>query len=243
MRQELSLTGERTLPGIAVENYWFRRHEVAYELIAPSCRDAVVLEAGVGEGYGAAMLARGARRVLGLDYDASAAAHAAAAYPSLDVARANLVALPVASGTIDAVVSMQVIEHLWDQPAFLRECARVLRPTGALIMSTPNRLTFSPNGTTNPYHTRELSAAEFAELAEGAGFRVARHYGIGHGRRLRRLDRRYGGSFVAAQLAGPAATWPARLRADVESVTTADFAIEQAGLDASLDLLLVATRV
>jgi hypothetical protein len=33
----LTLTGERTLPGIVAENYWFRRHEAAYRLAAPHC--------------------------------------------------------------------------------------------------------------------------------------------------------------------------------------------------------------
>ena len=49
----LPLTGERTVPGIAEENYWFRRHEAAYLHLIGHCADAVVLEAGCGEGYGA----------------------------------------------------------------------------------------------------------------------------------------------------------------------------------------------
>lgn len=239
---DLSLTGERTLPGITVENYWFRRHEVAYELIEPWCQGATVLEAGSGEGYGANALTRTARRVIGVDYDVPATVHAGAAYPQLDVLRANLVALPVVRSAIDVVVSLQVIEHMWDQVAFLLEVSRVLRPAGTIIMSTPNRLTFSPNGTTNPYHTRELSPAEFVELVEAAGFAVSRHYGLRHGRRLRRLDKRYGGSIVDAQLSGPAATWPPALRNDVASVTTADFEFTTEELDTSLDLLLVAVK-
>ena len=59
---QLALTGERTVPGIARENYWFRRHLVVYEALAPRCR-GVVLEAGCGEGYGADLLA--ARRAPG----------------------------------------------------------------------------------------------------------------------------------------------------------------------------------
>jgi len=47
---KLALTGERTVPGIARENYWFRRHLVVYEALAPRCR-GVVLEAGCGTGY------------------------------------------------------------------------------------------------------------------------------------------------------------------------------------------------
>ena len=81
MHPTLALTGERTLPGIPAENYWFRRHEAAYEALVPFCRGAVVLEAGCGEGYGAGRIAAVARSVVGLDYDAGTVAHVAAAYP------------------------------------------------------------------------------------------------------------------------------------------------------------------
>ena len=69
------------MPGIPAENYWFRRHEAAYDAVVPFCPGAVVLEAGCGEGYGADRIAEVARVVLGLDYDAAAVGHVAAAYP------------------------------------------------------------------------------------------------------------------------------------------------------------------
>ena len=55
----LTLTGERTLPGIRHENYWFQRHLAAYRWVAKSVpvRGAVVVEAGCGEGYGGQLLA------------------------------------------------------------------------------------------------------------------------------------------------------------------------------------------
>src|SRR5689334_9429537 len=104
----LPLTGERTVPGIARENYWFRRHLAVYEALAPRC-PGVVLEAGCGEGYGADLLAGGATRVLALDYDAAAIGHVGRRYPRVTAARANLVALPVRAGGVDAVVSLQVV--------------------------------------------------------------------------------------------------------------------------------------
>jgi SAM-dependent methyltransferase len=239
----LTLTGERTLPGIAVENYWFRRHEAAYVALLPWVRGAVVLEAGAGEGYGADLLARTARRVIAVDYDDAAVRHAAASYPDVRVLRGNLAGLPIRDGAVDAVVNLQVIEHLWDQPGFLAECARVLRPAGTLIVTTPNRLTFSPGRDTplNPFHTRELTAAELTELL-APHFDVVRMYGVHHGRRLRRLDRRWGGSLIDAQLATPPAVWPSRLRRDVAGVRHGDFALTEDGVDASLDLFAVAVR-
>jgi SAM-dependent methyltransferase len=242
----LPLTGERTVPGIPEENYWFRRHEAVYVALRDRCAGASVLEAGCGEGYGAGMLAEVAARVLALDLDPTTAAHVARRYSGTGVARANLVALPVRDGSVDAVVSLQVIEHLWEQERFLRECSRVLRPGGTLMLSTPNRLTFSPGRDTplNPFHTRELSAAELAGLVRDAGFADVEVHGLHHGPRLRSLDARHGGSIVDAQVAVAlgGGTWPASLLADVGSVTVEDFVLGSAEVDASLDLLVLATR-
>lgn len=238
----LVLTGERTLPGIEVENYWFRRHEAAYEALLPFVHGASVLEAGCGEGYGAAALRRRARSVLAVDADPQAAAHAARTYRDIDVVRADLQRLPVADGSVEVVTNLQVIEHLWDQESFLAECARVLRPAGTLLITTPNRITFSPGRDTplNPFHTRELSAAELAEML-GPHFVVTRMMGLVHGGRLRRWERRHG-SVMDLQLAGPPETWSHELRSFVASVTADDFVVSAADVDASLDLVAVAYR-
>ena len=236
------MTGERTLPGIAIENYWYRRHEAAYLALAGHCRDALVLEAGCGEGYGAALLAGVARQVVALDLDAATVAHAAAAYPGLPVLRGNLVAMPLAASSVDVVACLQVVEHLWDQPRFVRECVRVLHPGGRLLLTTPNRLTFSSDQDTpvNPFHARELSAAELTELLTGCGFRLVALGGLRHGPRLSEVDARHHGSLVAAQLATAPEDWSEQLREDVAAVTAADFQLSAAGLDTCLDLVAVA---
>ena len=240
MHPTLELTGERTLPGIPAENYWFRRHEAAYDALVPFCPGAVVLEAGCGEGYGADRIAEVARTVVGLDYDRTAVGHVAAAYPRVRAVRGNLARLPLRAGSVDVVASLQVLEHLWDQPGFLAECARVLRPAGTLLLSTPNRLTFSPgNRPLNPFHSRELDPAEFAELLADAGYELSRLLGLRHGPRLRKLDRRFG-SLVDAQLAGPPGTWHEELHRAVAGVRTADFVLETGDLDDCLDLVAVA---
>ncbi len=243
MTTELALTGERTLPGIPEENYWFRRHEAAYEYLARWCA-GIVLEAGCGEGYGAAMLARTAARVVALDYDRPTIAHVARRYLQLNPVRGNLATLPLRSGTVDVVATLQVIEHLLDQPGFLTECSRVLRPGGRLLLSTPNRLTFSPGRDTllNPFHTRELAPPELDSLLQQAGFGVQQRAGLHHGPRLRDLDAAYGGSLIDAQLAVAldGGEWPPELLAGVSSVSAADFEVHAERLDTSLDLVAVA---
>jgi hypothetical protein len=116
-------------------------------------------------------------------------------------------------------------------------------------VSTPNRITFSPGRDTpiNPFHTRELNAAELTELLTAAGFRIEGVYGVFHGERLAELDARHGGSIIDAQIARALADapWPEDLLADVASVTAEDFdLIDAADRDIveSLDLVAIAVR-
>ncbi len=146
-------------------------------------------------------------------------------------------------------MNFQVIEHLWDQAQFVAECARVLRPSGLLMVSTPNRVTFSPGRDTpiNPFHTRELNAAELTELLLDAGFAQVSVSGLFHGLRLREMDARHGGSIIDAQIARAVADapWTPELRADVAAVTADDFDLIDAGdreIDDSLDLIAIAVR-
>lgn len=238
----LALTGERTLPGIAHENYWFRRHEVAYRWVAPWCAGAYVVDAGCGEGYGAAALRTVATEVVALDYLPDVVAHVKAAYPAVHPVRGDLQRLPLRDQAAEVVVTMQTIEHLHDQPGFVAECARVLRPSGTFIVSTPNRITFSPGRDTplNPFHTRELDAAELAGLL-APHFTVSRMLGVAHGRRIRRWERRHG-SLVDAQLASSPEGWPRGLAKRVAGVRCADFTVTADDVDGSLDLLVIAVR-
>ncbi|WP_415974403.1 class I SAM-dependent methyltransferase [Rhodococcus sp. 077-4] len=244
--EPLPLTGERTVPGIAEENYWFRRHEVVYRALVERCRDRTVLEAGSGEGYGANMIADVATQVIGLDYDASAASHVRARYPRVTMLRGNLDRLPFADASIGVVVNFQVIEHLWDQGAFLAEVHRVLEPGGTLLISTPNRITFSPGRDTplNPFHTRELDATELTELLVDARLDVEELTGVRHGSTLAALDAKHGGSFIDAQIERALAgePWPAELTEDVAAISIEDFDITADHIDESLDLVAVARK-
>ncbi|PZS14194.1 MAG: SAM-dependent methyltransferase [Pseudonocardiales bacterium] len=242
----LPLTGERTVPGIPAENYWFRRHEAAYQFTLPYVSGRSVLEVGCGEGYGTALLSSVAETVLGVDYDERTVAHAAASYPQAAFVRANLAALPVLSASVDAVATLQVIEHVWNHPQFVKECLRVVRPGGLLIVTTPNRLTFSPglDAPVNPFHAREFTAVELVDLLSRCGVDVESVFGLHAGARLRALDTEHDG-FVMAQLAGPPERWSTRLRDDVAAVGTGDFDVRAADVhivDESLDVVVLARR-
>ena len=243
----LMATGERTAPGLPDEEYWFARHEAAYlalpTLLGQDVSTGLLVDAGVGEGYGAqALLDAGARAVTALEFDPTTCRHAATTYPGIDIVQANLDALPLRSGAVDAVISCQVIEHLWDLPRFLRECRRVLRPGGAVVVTTPNRLTFSPGlgrgeRPVNPFHVEEFDAAQVGALLVDAGFADVRTLGLRHGARLLAWEHTHG-SIVAAQVdAVLSGHWPDDLRTMVSTVTHDDFDISDPCHDNDADLI------
>ena len=229
----LLATGERTAPGLPDEEYWFARHEVAYRWIAQRLAPrlepgSVLVDAGAGEGYGAAMLPA---RVIALEYDVTACAHLHRTYPGVTVTQANLDALPLRTGSVDAITCLQVVEHLWDLRGFLRESRRVLRPGGELIITTPQRLTFSPGlgrgeKPVNPFHVEEFDGEQLRDLLAEAGFDAVEIRGVHHGPRLCAWVADHG-SVVAAQVAAAlTGSWPPGLRDVVRSVTTDDFEVD-----------------
>jgi SAM-dependent methyltransferase len=244
----LVLTGERTLPGIPDETYWFERHVVAYRLAADLVRSSsagVALDAGCGEGYGLRMLAdAGATRVFGVDLDEAVVAHVRSAYaaddPRIEAHAAELMSLPLADGEVDLTVSFQVIEHLHDIPGYLRSLRRVTRPGGTVVIATPNRLTFTPDSDVpvNPFHTREFTADELREELTAADLAVSEVLGVHHGPELRAVEARHGRT-LPDLLIGEA-PWPDWLRTLVHEVTADAFEVRSDDLDDSLDLVAIA---
>ncbi len=241
------LTGERTLPHIWHENYWFRRHEAAYLHVAAmlaQSRVASVLDAGCGEGYGCDILARASGgRTVGLDYDEPTLTRLRRTYAKVRPVKGNLVTLPFPDDVFDVVVSMQVIEHIWERQRFVAECARVVRTGGWMAISTPNRLTFSPGlgrgeKPRNPFHVSEFDADEL-ETVVGQAAVVATVTGLRHGPRIQRWESQHG-SLVEAQLGQPHSCWAEDVADFVVSLSAADFECSEEHLDTSLDLLITA---
>lgn len=222
-------TGERTLPGLRSENYWFRRHEAAYRRTMRLIGGGVVIDAGCGEGYGAATLARRGR-VLGLDLDPPTIVSARHRYPAAWFAVGDLCRLPV--GAADAIVALQVIEHLWCPAEFLALSVRALAPDGVLIVSTPNARTF-PTGR-NPSHAHEYAPEELRGLL-ASGFTEVELTGLRHGMLLRRLDRALGEDVQRALIRRPYEDQPRWLRATLGAIRARHFV--SGPPDAALDLI------
>ena len=179
----LELTGERTLPDVPEENYWYRRHVVVYEWIAAKLAGQSVVDLACGEGYGSNLLAETAASVVGVDANPEAHAHAKARYvrPNLSFER-DLV--ENFKGPVDAIVFLQTIEHVQDPEGLVEGFAQAASTS---YISTPNLLTLAPEGaekSENPWHIKEYRAEEYRELLEPR-FDSVEIYGLFHARKLR----------------------------------------------------------
>jgi len=182
----LALTGERTLPDVPEENYWFRRHLAVYEWIAARVAGLRVIDMACGEGYGSNVLAASALSVVGVDANPEAHEHARLRYrrANLRFERALIEGFSEPAG---AVVFLQTIEHLTDAGQALRHFRSLLEPSGTVFVSTPNVLTLAPRGadrSDNPWHVHEYRAAEFQDLCNDT-FAEVELYGLFHARKLR----------------------------------------------------------
>jgi 2-polyprenyl-3-methyl-5-hydroxy-6-metoxy-1,4-benzoquinol methylase len=235
----LELTGERTLPDVPAENYWFRRHLVVYEWIAQRVRGLRVIDMACGEGYGSDVLARSAASVVGVDANPQAHEHARRRYvrENLRFARDLVERFPESA---EAVVFLQTIEHLHEPGAALAHFRSLAGSAGTVFVSTPNVLTLAPKGAArsgNPWHVHEYESGEFARLCR-EHFAQVQLYGLFHARRLRahELALRLGWDRVHARL-GITEAFYARF---TPAISTRDFALSATGrFDAALDFVAV----
>jgi SAM-dependent methyltransferase len=181
----LELTGERTLPDVPEENYWYRRHLVVYEWIAARTVGKRVVDMACGEGYGSEVLSRGAAFVVGVDANPEAHEHARLRYVRQNL-RFERDLVETFREECDAVVFLQTIEHVQNAGEILEHFKSMLAPGGVAYVSTPNVLTLAPPGaerSENPWHVKEYRAEEFRELC-AAHFDQVELWGLFHARKL-----------------------------------------------------------
>lgn len=163
----LPFTGERFTPECVREIWYEHMHRYAYA--AAFGAGQRVLDAACGEGYGSALLARAGASVIGVDISASAVDHARQRYADLPGARfeqADVTALDhLADASFDLIVSFETLEHVHAQERMLAGFRRLLAPDGRLLISSPDKRTYSDlRNYRNEFHVRELYRDELEAL-------------------------------------------------------------------------------
>jgi SAM-dependent methyltransferase len=234
----LALTGERTLPDVPAENYWFRRHLAVYEWIAERCAGREVVDMACGEGYGVDVLARRARRVTGVDANPEAHEHARLRYsrPGVRFVRDMVETF---TAPCDLVVFLQTIEHVREPASVLRHFKRMLGPGGVAYVSTPNLLMLAPPGapkSDNPWHLREYREEEFRELCASVFARVDL-LGLFHARKLWLHDLALGAGWDGVHAAlGITKLFYERF---TPAISARDFALRRGPLEGAHDFVAV----
>lgn len=150
----------------------------AYDRLAlpPMAR---VLDVGCARGDNAALLSGRGHRVLAVEIEADLVEVARRRLPAdVMVVRADVAALPVATGSFDAAVLLEVFEHLPDPPRGMTEIRRAIRHGGTVTVALPTSYTeklyrrLHPRYVENSTHFRSYPRSEVQQILRAAGFRV-----------------------------------------------------------------------
>lgn len=218
-------------------------HLKRYEFAAPWCAGKEVLDAGCGVGYGTALLAERAAHVVGVDVSADTIAYASERYGGVttEFATMDVLALGFADSSFDVVCSFELIEHVAEPGAAVAEAARVLRPDGVYVVSTP-RSDATNRSPDNPFHQIELSRIDFESL-------LSSHFGEVDVFGQRRLQTRRHRLAQALDVLGLRKRLAFLRRASIvlgtpalEHVTAADVVIERDAIDEASELVAVCRR-
>lgn len=234
----LELTGERTLPDVPEENYWYRRHVAVYEWIAERCSGLRVVDLASGEGYGSDLLARSAGEVIGVDANPEAFEHARLRYqrPNLSFRRGLVEDF---DDPVDAVVFLQTIEHIHEPEKLL---ARIAGIAPVAYISTPNRLTLAGpdvEKSENPWHIVEYDIGQYRELL-APHFASVEVLGLFHARKLKAHE-------TAIKLGWDRFHKATRLTKPfydrfIPAIDASDFALRGSGLEKALDFIAICRR-
>lgn len=180
MKIQLEPTGERVLEDAYMKSLGtytiYAMHAASYRFVEPLCAGKRVLDLGCGSGYGTHRISKLAEQAYGVDVADDAIAYATARYvnPNLRFLRIETGhPLPFEDAFFDVILSFQVIEHVDDDDAYLREASRLLKPDGTLVVITPDRKNrlLPAQKPWNRWHVREYGMEELTR-------RISRHFHV-----------------------------------------------------------------
>jgi ubiquinone/menaquinone biosynthesis C-methylase UbiE len=169
----LAFTGERVVEGTTPQRIW-SDHVARYEFAANYVKDKKVLDIACGTGFGSKILQeKGATGVFGVDLSKEAIGFANEKYGGnrLEFMIGDILKIDFPDDLFDVIVSFETIEHVKQHEKVLWELRRVLKPSGLLIISSPNRTLTSPgksiiDSPDNVFHVVEYSCDEFVRILE-----------------------------------------------------------------------------
>lgn len=156
-------TGERMVPEHSKGSIVYGEHMARYHSIKQIVKDKTVLDIASGSGYGSALIAEDAKKVIGVDISQEAIDYANKSYKKKNVEfiKGDGTKIPLGNNSVDVVVSFETIEHIEDYKQFMDEIKRVLTTDGVLILSTPNDDEYSEE---NHFHVHEFRHKELKTL-------------------------------------------------------------------------------
>lgn len=245
-------------PQTAPEALLHERHVMAYEFTLDRLKQGDrVIEIGHGPGYGLQLLASKAN-IIGLDVDPDIVAFAQNRYGAQYFKQYDGDHIPFDDRTFDAACMFQVIEHIRDDVAIVREIRRVLKEHGTLFLTTPNRVMRVPYGEKpwNEEHVREYYPEELGQVLTEAGFSDVKVLGIdasaayremelkriARARKLRRLDPLRLRKLLPDQMLYDVGRWMVRSGTAGTERPSGGFFVTETEVYRSLDLLALAVR-
>ena len=174
----MEFTGERYLP--SVDGHIKYEHLHRYALCLEFVTGKSVVDLASGEGYGSALLAKAAQSVTGVDIDTKSVEYAKRHYignPNLKYLVGSCDSVPLPDESVEVVTSFETIEHHDKHEEMMQEIKRILKPGGTLIVSSPNRFSYSDEPAySNQFHVKELYYDELVDLLN-RHFKCVKIYG------------------------------------------------------------------
>ncbi|PVE25414.1 hypothetical protein DC522_05835 [Microvirga sp. KLBC 81] len=143
-------------------------HLLRYFFAKQFAHQKVVLDIASGEGYGSAFLSTAARRVVGVDVSEAAIRYARHRYvdsPNLEFEVGDIQKLAFPDATFDLITCFETVEHVQEPARAIQELRRILKPSGTLLISTPNPERYTREfDYHNPFHINELELDAFESV-------------------------------------------------------------------------------
>jgi SAM-dependent methyltransferase len=161
---------------VEATHFWFRGFRgfvaPAVHEIAGTRRDLRLLDCGCGTGHNLVSLLDPYGRAFGFDLTPGGLIHAKAT--GSPVARGDMSRIPFQSDRFDIVTSFDVLQYVQDDVAVMKEMARVLKPSGGLVVTAAALDVFRGGHAGTWPEVRRYTTARMRAIVEGAGLQVHR---------------------------------------------------------------------